>query len=135
MSNDPRSAAAPGPGGASRTEAAPAQHLDVRVRSYAMVPARRLSLDTVARRSGLHPDLVRRFVSLGLVEATRDARGELRFAPNAPATLARIQRLRAGLPLNYASIGLVLDLLDRITELEDALRRSNTGSRRDESWI
>ncbi|WP_433572460.1 chaperone modulator CbpM [Streptomyces sp. CA-251247] len=135
MSNDPRSAAAPGPGGASRTEAAPAQHLDVRVRSYAMVPVRRLSLDTVARRSGLHPDLVRRFVSLGLVEATRDDRGELRFPPTAPATLARIQRLRAGLPLNYASIGLVLDLLDRITELEEALRRSNTSSRRDESWI
>ncbi|MFD3440533.1 chaperone modulator CbpM [Streptomyces sp. NPDC058685] len=135
MSNDPRSAAAPAPGGASRTKAAPPQHLDVRVRSHAMVPARRLDLDTVARRSGLHPDLVRRFVSLGLVTATRDSRGELRFAPTAPATLARIQRLRAGLPLNYASIGLVLDLLDRIAELEDALRRSETSSRRDESWI
>ncbi len=82
MSNDPRSAAAPGPGGASRTEAAPAQHLDVRVRSYAIVPVRRLSLDTVARRSGLHPDLVRRFVSLGLVDADRDARGRAAVRPD-----------------------------------------------------
>ncbi|MER7666827.1 MerR family transcriptional regulator, partial [Streptomyces sp. NPDC096193] len=40
-----------------------------------------------------------------------------------------------GLCLNYASIGLVLDLLDRISELEDMLRRSNSGSRSDESWI
>jgi len=28
------------------------------------------------------------------------------------------------LPLNYAALGLVLDLLDRIRELEDASRRS-----------
>ncbi|WP_327679994.1 chaperone modulator CbpM [Streptomyces sp. NBC_00467] len=105
------------------------------VRRYAMVPVRRLSLDDVARRSGLHPELLRRFVALGLVNAVRGADGRLLFDRTAPATLARIQRLRAGLPLNYASIGLVLDLLDRITELEDALRRSNTSSRRDESWI
>jgi DNA-binding transcriptional MerR regulator len=105
------------------------------VRAAPLGPAHRLGLDAVATRSGLHPDLVRRFVTLGLVDATRDAAGRLWFEPSAPATLARIQRLRAALPLNYASLGLVLDLLDRISELEDALRRSNAGSRSDESWI
>ena len=116
MSNDPRSAAAPGPGGASRTDGSTGNSTSMCGSAVTRsCPRARLSLDTVARRSGLHPDLVRRFVGLGLVEATRDARGELRFAPTAPATLARIQRLRAGLPLNYASIGLVLDLLDRIS--------------------
>ena len=30
--------------------------------------------------------------------------------------VARMQRLRAGLSLNYAAIGLVLDLLDRIDD-------------------
>ncbi|QKV96412.1 MerR family transcriptional regulator [Streptomyces sp. NA02950] len=95
---------------------------------FALVPARRLSLETVARRSGLHPDLVRRFVALGLVGAERDAGGRLVFAPTAPATLARVQRLRTGLCLNYASIGLVLDLLDRIDRLEAALRRGGTRS-------
>ncbi|MET7802701.1 chaperone modulator CbpM [Streptomyces decoyicus] len=109
--------------------------MNVVVRNYAIVPVDRLSLDVVARRSGLHPDLVRRFVTLGLVDATRDDSGRLWFATGAPATLARIQRLRAGLPLNYASLGLVLDLLDRVSELEAALRRSNAGSRSDESWI
>jgi chaperone modulatory protein CbpM len=95
---------------------------------YTMVPVPRLSLETVALRSGLHPDLIRRFVVLGLVDAERDASGRLVFAPTAPATLARIERLRAGLCLNYASIGLVLDLLDRISRLEAALRRSGTKS-------
>ncbi|WP_298552290.1 chaperone modulator CbpM [Streptomyces luteogriseus] len=89
---------------------------------YALVHVPRLSLDTVARRSGLHPDLVRRFVALGLVDAERDASGRLVFDPAAPAVLARVQRLRSGLCLNYASIGLVLDLLDRISLLEAALR-------------
>jgi len=33
-----------------------------------------------------------------------------------------VQRLRAGFALNYAAIGLVTDLLDRIAVLEAALR-------------
>ncbi|MER5730341.1 chaperone modulator CbpM [Streptomyces sp. NPDC002138] len=95
---------------------------------YALVPVPGLSLNAVARRSGLHPDLVRRFVALGLVDAERDAAGHLVFDPAAPAVLARIQRLRSGLCLNYASIGLVLDLLDRISLLEAALRGRGTRS-------
>ncbi|MFE7541699.1 chaperone modulator CbpM [Streptomyces platensis] len=135
MTHDPRRAAAGPEAGHRRPTAPDKQALNVVVRNYALAPVDRLSLDVVARRSGLHPDLVRRFVTLGLVDATRDHNGRLWFAPGAPATLARIQRLRAGLPLNYASLGLVLDLLDRISELEAALRRSNAGSRSDESWI
>ena len=38
------------------------------------------------------------------------------------AAVARVQRLRAGFALNYAAIGLVTDLLDRIAALEAALR-------------
>ncbi|MZF57662.1 MerR family transcriptional regulator [Streptomyces sp. SID5594] len=95
---------------------------------YALVPVPGLSLEAVARRSRLHPDLVRRFVALGLVDAERDAVGRLVFDRDAPAVLARIQRLRSGLALNYASIGLVLDLLDRISLLETALRGRGTRS-------
>ena len=36
-------------------------------------PLRRLSVDELARGSGVHPGLLRRFVALGLVRATRDA--------------------------------------------------------------
>ncbi|MBU3867285.1 chaperone modulator CbpM [Streptomyces sp. 4503] len=95
---------------------------------YELVPARRLTLETVASRTGLHPELIRRFVALGLVDAERDAAGRLVFAPGAPAALGRVERLHTGLCLNYASIGLVLDLLDRISLLEAALRRSGARS-------
>lgn len=59
-------------------------------------------------------DLVRRWVSLGLLEPTRDATGQLWFAAPQLRAVARIQRLRAGLSVNYAALGLVMDLLDRI---------------------
>ena len=75
-----------------------------------------------ARNCGLHPELVRRFVALGLVPAVRDRDGDLWFTPAAVAEVARLQRLRAALPLNWAALGLVADLLDRITELETLLR-------------
>jgi len=95
--------------------------------AYPMTRPSRLSLDRFARQAGLHPQLVQRFVALGLLDAERDATGALWFRPAALVTVARVQRLRAGLSLNYAAIGLVLDLLDRIDELEEASR--STGSR------
>jgi chaperone modulatory protein CbpM len=82
----------------------------------------RLRLDVVAERSGLHPELLRRLVALSLLDASRDAAGELWFPPGVLVTIGRIQRLRVGLGLNYAAIGVVLDLLGRINELETALR-------------
>jgi chaperone modulatory protein CbpM len=36
--------------------------------------------------------------------------------------IARVQRLRTGFSLNYAAVGLVCDLLDRIAALEAAQR-------------
>jgi chaperone modulatory protein CbpM len=93
---------------------------------YAMTvhrrPARRLDREEFARRSGVHPDLLRRLVALGLVPAVRDTGGELRFAAVHVAEVARIERLRQGLGLNYLAVGLVCELLDRIRSLERELR-------------
>jgi hypothetical protein len=75
-----------------------------------------------ARRCGLHPELVRRFWALGLIPAECHADQSLWFSPAQVAAVARLQRLHTSLPLNYAALGLVCDLLDRITDLETALR-------------
>lgn len=83
----------------------------------------RLTLDAFARATGTHPDLVRRLVALGVVDADRDQSGELRFSPDEVGALARVQRLRATFALNYAAVGLVTDLLDRIAVLQAALAR------------
>lgn len=90
--------------------------------TFAITSTRRMDLDTFASRTGLHPDLIRRLVTLGLLEAATEHGGELSFALSEVATARRLQRLRAGLCLNYAALGVVMDLLDRITALETALR-------------
>ena len=92
---------------------------------YSLVRPDRLSLTAVAGRTGVHPELIRRFVALSLLDASRDSAGQLWFARTAPATIARIQRMHAGLSLNYNAIGLVLDLLARIERLEAELRRGH----------
>ena len=91
--------------------------------SYALVRPARLDLDAFAAATGTHPDLIRRLVTLGLIDARRDSAGRLWVAPGPAAALARVQRLHAGCALNYAAIGLVTDLLDRIAVLESELRR------------
>jgi chaperone modulatory protein CbpM len=94
-----------------------------------LMPARPslMRIDDFARSAGMHPELVRRFVALGLVEASRDTDGNMWFTQAQLATVARVWRLRAGLSLNYAAIGLVIDLLERIDQLERALRSSGQG--------
>jgi hypothetical protein len=106
---------------------------------YSLVTVRRadsgrLSLDEVAYRCGLHPKVIRQFVALSLVEADQDGSGRFWFDSGAPAALARAQRLRTGLGLNYAAIGLVLDLLDRIEQLEATLRRSGHTGKEQTPW-
>jgi hypothetical protein len=88
--------------------------------TYALSRPARFDLESFARVTGTHPELVRRLVTLGLLDAETGPAGQLWFAPSQRAAMARVQRLRAGFALNYAAIGLVADLLDRIAALEAA---------------
>ncbi|MEU6039223.1 chaperone modulator CbpM [Actinomadura sp. NPDC047616] len=89
---------------------------------YALMRPVRVDLETFARDAHVHPELIRRFVALGILDADRDVSGRLWFSREQLAVLARVQRLRAGFSLNYAAVGLVCDLLDRIAALEAAQR-------------
>jgi len=86
----------------------------------------RLSLDSYARITGVHPELVRRLVTLGLLDVTRDAEGNLWFEPSQVRQMATVQRLHLRLNLSYSSLGLVMDLLERISDLERSQRRSHS---------
>lgn len=93
------------------------------VKHFALARPYRLSLASYSQVTSVHPELVRRLVALGLLEVTRDAQGRLWFDPSQVREMARIQRLRASLNLGYTAIGLVVELLDRIAELEKTQRR------------
>jgi hypothetical protein len=93
--------------------------------SYAIVRQARptgLPVEQFAAACGLHPQLVARLLALGLLDAHTDATGAVVLPAAQVARAARIVRLRTGLGLNYTAVGVVLDLLDRIAELETQLR-------------
>jgi DNA-binding transcriptional MerR regulator len=83
---------------------------------------RRYGVDELARDAGLHPDVVRRLIRLGLIAPP--------FRADAPALLARAARLRRDLGLNYAGAVLAVELLARIDELEERAARSRPNGRR-----
>jgi chaperone modulatory protein CbpM len=90
-------------------------------REYPLAYPWRLNLEAVARSSGVHPDVVMRFVDLDLIRPLGDASGGPWFSPRTPELIARVMRLHSELSLNYAAIPLVLDLLVRVDSLERRL--------------
>jgi MerR HTH family regulatory protein len=95
----------------------------VKLVRHAPVASRLVGLDALAREAGLHPEVVRGFVRLGLVEPIGGTSRELLFPPAAAARLARAARLRRDLGLDYAGAVLASELLARIDHLERSLRR------------
>jgi MerR-like DNA binding protein len=73
-----------------------------------------IEIVALAREADVHPDLVRRFVALGLLEP---------YPVDAAARIARAARLRRDLGLNYAGAVLACELLARIDELQRRLSR------------
>lgn len=86
-------------------------------------PAAPVSVEVLARRAGLHPDMVQRLFRLGLIEPAGSSGGAPLFPPEAAARLARAVRLRRDLGLGWAGALLACELLDRIELLEWRLRR------------
>ncbi|MCB2215245.1 chaperone modulator CbpM [Desulfofustis glycolicus] len=78
---------------------------------------RLLTIEELGRLVDVHPDLLQRFVVYGLIDPEID-KPCLLFADRAIVRIRKIQRLRGDLGLNLAGCGVVLDLLDRIDDLE-----------------
>jgi DNA-binding transcriptional MerR regulator len=89
-----------------------------------------LEIEVMAQQAGVHPELVRRLVRLGLLDSVGGPGGVDRFSPDAPARLARAVRLRRDLGLDYAGAVLASELLARIDQLEERLRRYERATQR-----
>ena len=83
----------------------------------------RYTLTEVAYRAGLHPELIDRFIRLGLIEFSgRTDDGELLFDSEVIPIIRRILRLRNELGVNYAGVGVILELMSRLDALEARIR-------------
>ena len=86
------------------------------------------TLSEVAYRAGLHPELIDRFISLGLIEFTdRDEDGEILFDSGVIPLIRRILRLRNELGVNYAGVGVILELTSRLEAMEARIRELEGG--------
>jgi chaperone modulatory protein CbpM len=84
--------------------------------------SRLLHLAELAGLAGLHPEVVKRFLALGLIEpAVKEP--EPLFGYEAVLRVGRIVRLRRDMGINLASAGIILDLLDQIEELKTQLEQ------------
>jgi hypothetical protein len=81
-----------------------------------------VGIEALAREAGLHPELVRRLIALGLLEPGGGTAVAPLFRRQDATQLARAARLRRDLGLNYAGAVLASELLARIDELEQRLR-------------
>ena len=82
-----------------------------------------IELTVVARQAGVQISLARRYLAFGLFEACAGTSDAPLFEPICAARLAKAERLRRDLSLNYAGAVLACELLDRIEELEAVSRR------------
>lgn len=91
-----------------------------------------LDLTSLARMCDIHPDMVHRFVVLGIIEPVSQ-KPELEFDTSAVLRIRRTIRMRRDLGVNYASAGLILDLLDEMDALREKVRRLETQLERERS--
>ncbi|MBW1669231.1 MAG: MerR family transcriptional regulator [Deltaproteobacteria bacterium] len=84
-----------------------------------------IKLGEVAALCGIHPELVDRFVRLGLIDPVgRDSdEGQWIFHRETLGVVKKILRLRNELGINYVGVGVVLELLSRIEFLEERIRQ------------
>lgn len=87
-----------------------------------MIRAELIGIEQMSDDAGLHPQLVRRLVALGLIERRGGTATAPLFRRADAARLERAVRLRRDLGLNFAGAVLASDLLARIEELEARLR-------------
>ncbi len=79
---------------------------------------KRLTLREVAYLTGARERVIERMVSFDLVEP---ADREWQFPPEVVPYIRRLLRLHADLGISWSSMPMVLDLLERIEELERQL--------------
>ena len=97
------------------------------IRRYELVVRRResqyLTIEMLAARADMHQALVERYVECGLIEPSA-REGALEFFDAAAVPrLKMIGRLREQLGINVAGIAVILDLLERITALQQETQR------------
>jgi DNA-binding transcriptional MerR regulator len=85
-----------------------------------------LTVEDLARATGVHPDQIEAFVRFGLVEPAAEEGGRALFPVAAIHRLRTIVRLRRDLGVNLPGVAAILEMQERIADLRreiEQLRR------------
>jgi DNA-binding transcriptional MerR regulator len=82
-----------------------------------------LTLEQLSDSAELHPTLVEKFIQHGLIESAPDQAPHLLFPISCIERLRRIIRLRRDLRVNLAGVAVILEMRQRIEELQKELER------------
>jgi len=96
--------------------------LAMRQSSVSLPSSRVLPIDEVARLVDIQPDLVVRLVDWGLIDPV-EISPEPYFEVSVVLRIRRILRIHYDLGVNWAGIGVVMDLLAKIDDLEREVAR------------
>jgi len=80
-----------------------------------------LTLTDLANVVGLHPELVEKFVDYGLIESSPGTGSGPLFPADAAKRLRCIMRLRRDLGVNLAGVAVILEMRERIENLQREL--------------
>ena len=86
------------------------------------LPRSLLPVDEVARLADIHPDFVARLMDLGLIDPV-ETTPEPFFTVSVVLRIRRIVRIHRDLGVNWAGMGVVMDLLAKIDDLEHKVAR------------
>ncbi len=81
------------------------------------------SVKELARAAAVHPERVRKFIAVGLIEPSRHTFSGPLFPRSSLERLQRIMRLRRDLGINLPGIAAVLDMRERIETLQKEVER------------
>jgi len=84
---------------------------------------REISIDSLARHSGLTPAELAALVELGALTPIDPDADDLQFPPQCVTGLRTAGRLRRAFDLEPDALALTLSLVERIRELQEELRR------------
>ena len=112
-------ASSPGQVGASDCGQSPGKEGLVRVMDFDMDEP--LTPEIVAASCGTKRSLVVRLAFQGLIETLESEAGEPRLPRRAVVQLRRMQRLRRDLGVNFAGASVILDLVQRLEQVNRAL--------------
>ena len=87
---------------------------------------RYLPLETLATYTNLHPNVIECFVEYGLIEPAERIGKQLLFDDSAVLKVQKAMRLRSDLGINLAGIAVILDLVDRVRQLQREIESLHT---------